>query len=132
MVSGLTIPLLGGLFWKGSHWVGAITAMLSGGAVTAGLQWFKVSISPNIEREKLIEQFDNLRQYLPIPDVSIEGMRKFEITEVVNAAQLIHIPLGDIHFYLPLGLDPNVFGIATSAVFFFGLSWILKKREELK
>lgn len=130
MVSGLTVPLLGGLFWKGSHWIGAIAAMISGGSVTASLQYFKVELSTAGTREEVIENFEKIRQYLPDTSVNVDNLRKFEVAEIVNDAQMIYIKAMDLHFTLPYGLDPNIFGILTSAIFFFGLSWILKTTKE--
>lgn len=126
MVSGLTIPLIGGLFWRRSNAYGAFGGMLVGGAVTATLQAFKVKLSAALEKEELIAEFNKIREYLPNPDVVIEGMRKSEITSLVNKNQLIHMG-AENYFHLPYGLDPNVFGIAASAIVFFGLGLMFSK-----
>lgn len=126
MVSGLTIPLIGGLFWRRSNAYGAFAGMLIGGVVTSTLQAFKVTLPAAMEKKALIAEFDRLRQYLPNPDAVIEGLRKSEIANLVNKSQLIHLG-GENYFYLPLGLDPNVFGILSSAVAFFGLGLLISK-----
>lgn len=44
MVSGLFVPILAGLFWNATSANAALTSMLCGGGVTAGLSYFAISL----------------------------------------------------------------------------------------
>ncbi len=129
MVSGLTIPLIGGLFWKHSKSVGAFWAMLVGGIITFMLQWNNVTISEALDRGKLIERFNELKASVPaFANVNPETLTKIQIADKVNSEGLINF--FGWYFHLPYGLDPNIFGITASAIVFFGLSLMIKKNKD--
>jgi SSS family solute:Na+ symporter len=129
MVSGLTVPLVGGLFWNKSNSTAAFSAMLLGGIVTSSLQWNKITLGEKLGREALVTRFNELKEFVPaFANNSVETFKNSEIVDKVNSAQIIHFDLTDLYFKLPYGLDPNIFGIGASAILFFGLGYLLTKK----
>ena len=52
-----------------------------------------------------------------------------QVVESINKMQIIDLPFVDFLFKLPLGLDPNVFGILLSAIIFVTYSLIYPKNK---
>ena len=128
MVSGLTIPLIGGLFWKRSNHIAAFWSMIVGGVTTFMLQWNNVTISEALSRKEVVSRFVELREAVPqFAEITVKNLSKIEIADKINSAQLID--LFGLYFHLPFGLDPNIFGITASAIVFFGFGFLLYKKK---
>ncbi len=128
MVSGLTIPLLGGLFWKKKNPIAAASAMIVGGTTTFLLQWNNVSLSQASSKEAIVNKFNIIKDSLSsLSGIDPEALTKIQLAEIINSEQLIH--LFGFYFKLPFGLDPNIFGITASAVVFFALSYIYQNKQ---
>jgi len=130
MVSGLFIPILGALFWKKSSPTGALWGMITGGLVTAILQAHKITLSTTLSKSTVMERFNELSNHLNLSTIPAESLTPGKIINAINSQQIIHINSLDIYFKLPHALDPNVFGIAASAIVFIVLSLIFPKKNK--
>ncbi len=126
MVSGLLVPLIGGLVFKVRNSLAAIVSMILGGVVTVTLMTLRISpsgedlTSKKLEflHEKYPEVMERLQQGDPVPA---------ELARSIQDAQLLRWEFFDLSFRLPWSLDPNIFGIATSLLLFVTLSWTNRK-----
>ncbi|GAA5035898.1 solute:Na+ symporter, SSS family protein [Marivirga lumbricoides] len=128
MVSGLFIPIMGGLFWKKSSTTGAFYAMLAGGFTTALLQANKVTLSLASRKGEILSSIKKFDHLIPNNE-AFDMMTPGQIATVINKLQVIHVPLSDAFFKLPLGLDPNVFGITISGIIFITLSYLFPNKN---
>ncbi len=117
MVSGLLVPLIGGLVFRIRKPNAAIASMLLGGVTTVVLM--SLRITPKAEAltsEKLVslqESFPHIMERLQESD-KVPATLAREIED----AQLLRSELLDISFQLPWSLDPNIFGISASLLVF--------------
>jgi solute:Na+ symporter, SSS family len=119
MVAGLFVPIIGALYWKRSSTTGALFSMIVGGVVTMFLSIYLVEFGYGMERAAIEEQLALLAVEFPaLANLDPSGMTNFELIGAINAIKPVVIePLG-LHFSLPLGLDPIVFGISSAALVF--------------
>ncbi len=129
MVSGLFVPILGGLFWKKSSTTAAFYSMLLGGLTTAVLQANKVTLSLASSREELMERIARFKHLLNFDEKTIEVMTPGQIANSINKVQIISVPFSDSFLKLPLNLDPNVFGITVSAIIFVSFSYLFPNKK---
>lgn len=118
MVSGLTVPLVGGLFWKRRTVYGAMSAMIAGGLTTLLLQWNNLAVSGTIAKSKAIKLINNIDPMFEESLRELFNTNKEKFAELINSAGIIDIPFTDLYFRLPYGLDPNIYGITVSALIF--------------
>lgn len=130
MVSGLFIPIMGALFWKKSSATGAFWGMISGGLVTALLQYNKITLSTNLTKVEVKQVVNRLSEQSELADISFARHSVDQIISQINSSQLIVLDTIDLYFSLPFGLDPNVFGILASLVAFVSLSIIYPTKKE--
>jgi len=124
MVSGLFIPIMGALFWKKSSSTGAFWGMLAGGSITAVLQASKVSLSTTLNKSEVLNVFNTLNDKVDLSHIAADHLSPGKLINAINTSQVIKLDMIDVYFKLPYHLDPNVFGIAASAVVFIVLSLI--------
>lgn len=123
MVAGLFVPVIGALYWKKSSAAGAMTAMISGGVVTMVLSIYMIDFGYGMERDIIETQILSLTKLFPEVNFSeMMNLSKHELVAELNHQKMISISPLDIHFRLPLGLDPIVFGILTAAFSFVTVS----------
>ncbi|MBC5991770.1 sodium:solute symporter family protein [Pontibacter cellulosilyticus] len=133
MVSGLFVPVLGALFWKKRSSVAAFWAMLMGGVVTVVLQVFMLaSIGAGTDMVLLAKQ---LQPYFA-EAVNLQALTTPELQALVNQTlstnSLVHIPVMGLTFKLPYNLNPNLFGLSTSAILYFTLTILYPDKEKNK
>jgi len=128
MVSGLTVPLIGGLFWKRRTIKGALGAMVIGGFTTLFLQWNNLSVSGSLAKSKAIQLINNIDPLFERNLRVLYETNREKFLEIVNNAQIIDIPFIDLYFKLPYGLDPNIYGITISAVVFILFGYLAKSK----
>ena len=121
MVSGLFVPILGGLFWKKSNNNAAFMAMIAGGFTTALLQANKITFGAATKMPELRTFIDEARSKVEFTGINLENMTPGQVVESINKMQIIDLPFTEFLFKLPLGLDPNVFGIFTFSYNFCNL-----------
>lgn len=126
IVSGLTVPLIGGLFWKRRTIKGALGAMVIGGFTTLFLQWNNLSVSGSLAKSKAIQLINNIDPLFERNLRVLYETNREKFLEIVNNAQIIDIPFIDLYFKLPYGLDPNIYGITISAVVFILFGYLAK------
>lgn len=117
MVSGLLVPLIGGLVFRIRSPSAAIASMILGGSTTVILM--SLRIAPKAEAltpEKLasLEKsfpgvLERLREGDPVPSVMARS---------IEDAQLLRWDWLELSFQLPWSLDPNIFGISASLLIF--------------
>lgn len=129
MVSGLFVPILGGLFWKKSNANAAFMAMIAGGFTTAFLQANKLTMATSATVEELKEVVTKYATQLSFSGLDFSSMSPGQLVKAINKMQIIELPLTDTVFTLALGLDPNVFGILLSAIIFVTYSLIYPKNK---
>ncbi|WNB17605.1 sodium:solute symporter family protein [Marivirga arenosa] len=129
MVSGLFVPILGGLFWKKSNNNAAFASMLTGGFITAVLQANKITFGTATKMDEIRTFIERASNYVGFADLNLAEMTPGQMVNVVNKMQIIELPFSDFLFKLPLGLDPNVFGIFFSAIIFVSFSLIYPKTK---
>ncbi|MFB6259015.1 MAG: sodium:solute symporter [Flavobacteriales bacterium] len=123
MVSGLLIPLLGGLLFNMRNPRGAIASMILGGGTTAILQSWRLnpnkgSLSPErlqAIKERFSAPMNRILEDRPPVD---ELAHSPELARAIEGAQLLHSEHLQLSFQLPLGLHPNLFGIGLSLLIF--------------
>ncbi len=117
MVSGLLVPLLGGLIFRVRNSLAAMASMVIGGLVTVFLQIHKITVAADaITREKLLalqERFPGVLDHL-----NFDEMSRLQVTDAIKDAQLIGAEWAGSSFPLPFKLDPNIFGITASLCIF--------------
>ncbi len=128
MVSGLFVPIIGGLFWKKSSAKAAFYSMIAGGLTTAMLQANKVTLSLAASKDEVMEQVNRFKYLLDYEHLKFDSLTPGQIAEAVNKIQVIKIPFTEGFFMLPYSIDPNIFGIAISAVIFISFSYIFPKK----
>jgi len=128
MVSGLFVPILGGLFWKKSNHNAAFGAMIGGGLTTAVLQAHKITFGTATSMEELKAFISKVQPATNFEGMNVQSMTSGKLVEAINRMQIIDLPFID-NFKLPLALDPNVFGILISAVIFVTLTLIYPKNR---
>ncbi|GJQ62213.1 MAG: solute:Na+ symporter, SSS family protein [Melioribacteraceae bacterium] len=131
MVSGLTVPLIGGLFWKRRTITGALAAMILGGFTTLFLQWNNLVVSGTIAKGKAIKLISNIDPLFETNLRQLLQTNKEKFVELVNNSQIIDIPFMDIYFRLPYGLDPNIYGITVSALIFILIGYLTKSGNNI-
>lgn len=134
MVSGLFVPLLGALFWKRKSSVAAFWAMLVGGVVTVLLQ-VSILSGPGTEADLSqvgteIHSYFTLEQQENWSYLSKEAQREL-IQETISENSIIKLPLLDLTFRLPYGLDPNLFGLMASLLLFISLTYLYPNKSKL-
>jgi SSS family solute:Na+ symporter len=128
MVSGLFVPILGGLFWKKSNNNAAFSAMIGGGLTTAVLQAHKITFGTATSMEELKAFISKAQPAINFEGMKVESMTSGKLVEAINRMQIIDLPFID-NFKLPLSLDPNVFGILMSTIIFVTLTLIYPKNR---
>lgn len=117
MVSGLLVPLIGGLLFGIRSSLAAILSMVLGGGTTFLLQ--SLRWAPG--RKALAEgKLGELRDRFPelVQRAENEAETGAELARGIQEAQLIRSELFDVAFQLPFGLHPNIFGISLSLLAF--------------
>lgn len=131
MVSGLFVPVLGALFWKKRSSVAAFWAMLMGGVVTVVSQVFMLTAATVQVDVLLLAQ--QLQPYFSEP-VNLQALSTPELQALVNktitANSIVHIPVMGYTFKLPYNLDPNLFGLTTSAILYFTLTILYPDKQK--
>lgn len=121
MVSGLLIPLIGGLVFGMRSSSGAISAMLFGGGLTALLQtWHLKPEIPSLQSKELTELGE--RYPSVVERVREESKSVPELVRGLEEAQLMRSELFELSFQLPMSLHPNIFGISLSLLVFLLVS----------
>ncbi|GAB3197589.1 SSS family solute:Na+ symporter [Pontibacter aydingkolensis] len=132
MVSGLFIPILGALFWERRSSLAAFWAMLMGGVVTVVLQVFMVSEAVN--QAAILSLMQQFQPYFAQP-VNLEALTTTELqllfNQTIASNSIVHIPAMGLTFKLPFNLDPNLFGLSTSAVLYFTLTILYPDKRKL-
>lgn len=129
MVSGLFIPILGGLFWKKSNSNAAFASMIAGGLTTAVLQANKITFGTATKLDELRTFINGAKSKIEFKGINLETMTPGQGVDTINKMQIIDLPFSEVLFTLPLGLDPNVFGIVISAIIFVTYSLIYPKKK---
>jgi SSS family solute:Na+ symporter len=129
MVSGLFVPILGGLFWKKSNSNAAFASMIAGGLTTAVLQANKITFGTATKMPELRTFIEEAKSSIEFKGIILEKMTPGQVVESINKMQIIDLPFTEFLFKLPLGLDPNVFGILLSAIIFVTYSLIYPKNK---
>lgn len=129
MVSGLFVPIMGGLFWKKSNNNAAFMAMLTGGFTTAVLQANKITFGGATKMDELRTFINSAKSSIDIAGINLENMAPDRIIDSINKMQIIDLPFTEMIFKLPLGLDPNVFGILFSAIIFVTYTLMYPKNK---
>ncbi|WP_299822133.1 sodium:solute symporter family protein [uncultured Pontibacter sp.] len=133
MVSGLFVPVLGALFWSKRSSVAAFWAMLMGGLVTVVLQVFMLSTAAAENEAAMLAQ--QLQAYFN-DGVQFAALSTLELQELVRqtiaANSIVHIPVLGLTFRLPYNLDPNLFGLITSAILYFTLTHLYPDKPKNK
>ncbi len=135
MVSGLLVPIVGGLIFRARNSLAAFLSMILGGSTTLFLQLHKVSIPGTFvsffgdkdvsayPRERVAEWYGILQERFPaLLKKSPIGLDKQAMAEQADQ-QLIWVRSLDIAFQLPWQLDPNIFGIGASFFIFMLTLW---------
>ena len=103
--------------------------MLGGGTTTLILLLNKVTLSESSGIAGLRQSYSALAQRFEVlSGTEVSGMTKLEIVGIVERSQLIDIGWLGLHFALPFGLDPNIFGIQVSAIAFGLVSIVFRRR----
>lgn len=119
MVSGLFIPVLAALIWKNRNATAAFWSMLLGGSTTLMLQLHKLTLSESESLASVQNAFRALQdRFIVLKDVDVDSMSKLDLVNRAANSQLIDISWLNVHFSLPFGLDPNIFGISIAAIVF--------------
>ncbi|MEJ8802386.1 sodium:solute symporter family protein [Pontibacter sp. H249] len=130
MVSGLFVPVLGALFWKKRSSVAAFWAMLMGGVVTVVLQVFMLDASATQTDITLLAH--QLQPYFA-EAVSLEALTATEmhalVSQTLAANSIVQLPVAGL-IKLPYNLDPNLFGLTTSAVLYFTLTILYPNKHK--
>ncbi|RUA32169.1 MAG: sodium:solute symporter family protein [Bacteroidetes bacterium] len=129
MVSGLFVPILGGLFWNKTNGNAAFSAMIVGGLTTALLQANKITFATATKMSELRTFMNEAKPQVEFTGVNIDKMTPGQLVTSINKMQIIDFPFTEYLFKLPLGLDPNVFGICFSAIIFVTFSLIYPKNK---
>ena len=133
MVSGLFVPVLGALFWKKRSSVAAFWAMLMGGIVTVVLQVF--ILAPVSADANLLLLAEQLQPYFANAE-NVSGSSAAELLNLLNQTigtnSIVHIPAAGLTFTLPYNLDPNLFGLTTSAILYFTLTILYPDKSKNK
>jgi SSS family solute:Na+ symporter len=126
MVSGLLVPLIGGLVFNVRRPAAAIASMVLGGSITVLLIAFR--IAPQAEaltrdriaalEDRFPEVMERIQEGSPTPSA---------LSRAVEDAQLLRSEHLDLAFQLPWALDPNVFGIMGSLLVFLILGRTARK-----
>lgn len=133
MVSGLLVPLLGGLVFKAKSSLAAVSAMLTGGLCTLMLEGFKVGISTQQSVAAINTKIDKLSTHFPsLGDLDLASYTKLELIRQVKEMQMVAIPTLDLYFKLPFGLDANIFGILASLIVFVIINTISRKGKNIR
>jgi SSS family solute:Na+ symporter len=125
MVSGLLVPLIGGVFFNKRTSIGAITAMILGGTVTLLLSSNIYRTSEDLPKAEIIQTV----QHVPglnakfdldtLRDLPKEAVVK-RLNNYASSEKLVYTDLFSrkepVSFFLPLRLDPNIFGILAALV----------------
>jgi SSS family solute:Na+ symporter len=129
MVSGLFVPILGGLFWKKSNSNAAFASMIAGGLTTAILQANKITFGTATKMPELRTFIGEAKSSIEFTGINLENLTPGKGVEIINKMQIIDLPFYEGLFKLPLGLDPNVFGILLSAIIFVTYSLLDPKNN---
>ena len=132
MVSGLLVPIVGALFWKRSHPIGALVAMLGGGSFTLLLQVFRLNLGENPTQKQIIKTSQIISRHFESVNFNLRHAEHHAdmlptLQEYINNHRLIFIDFIEVSFVLPLNLDANFYGLILSATLFICLSLILPK-----
>ena len=133
MVSGLFVPVLGALFWKKRSSIAAFWAMLMGGVVTVVLQVFM--LNSTVTQADAYGWAQQLQPYFAY-SVSLQALTAPElqalVAETISSNSIVHIPVADLLFKLPYNLDPNLFGLITSAFLYVTLTILYPDKHKNK
>tara|TARA_R100000152_G_C6686956_1_gene119471 strand:- start:465 stop:776 length:312 start_codon:yes stop_codon:yes gene_type:complete len=103
--------------------------MIAGGFTTALLQANKITFGTATKMPELRTFIDEAKSKFEFTGINLENMTPGQVVESINKMQIIDLPFVDFLFKLPLGLDPNVFGILLSAIIFVTYSLIYPKNK---
>lgn len=129
MVSGLLIPILGGLFLRRTpHPANALATMLMGGTVTLMLQLHQVKVSTEDSEQHIRRTAQLIDQQEPeaLTGVAVNEISTEKLLELVksflNNHTLISLESVETAFVLPWNLDANVYGLTAAILTFLCLS----------
>lgn len=126
MVAGLFVPVIGALYWRRSSSAAAMSAMLVGGLLTIFLQVNQVTIPNNSSEPEVIERMGQLKNTFPqLQSFGWTDLSSTEKIDLINTSNLISLDFLNLHFILPLQLDPLVFGIAGALGVFVLMSYLI-------
>jgi solute:Na+ symporter, SSS family len=133
MVSGLFVPLIGALYWKRKSSIAAFWAMLLGGLITVLLQAGMLAGSASTDNNPRIEAA--LLTYVPEQqqldwDKLNTSTKQELLQDVLLQNSIVDFPMFNITFKLPLGLDPNLFGLLTSLLLFISLTYLYPNKTQ--
>lgn len=130
MVSGLLVPLLGGLYGKTRSPTAAIASMFVGGITTLLFQTNKLLINQGDSRDVLMQKAEKLQSIFPdIAKQNLTGMEEGELYSTLKSTiaheRIIDLDFAGVIFKMPFDLDANIYGIAASALIFVILTNIM-------
>ncbi len=135
MVSGLFIPIIGALYWRRAAPAGALSAMIAGGGTTMFLQLHQWGVTRDMAQEVLVEKGRSIAHLVPaLADNEWTSLSQFKLyqhlNEVTEGIRIFDISWLNTRLAVPLDLDPNIYGITVSLLFFVGLSLAFPKNRE--
>ncbi|MER2999460.1 sodium:solute symporter family protein [Pontibacter populi] len=135
MVSGLFVPIIGALFWKRRSNVAAFWAMLMGGIVTVLLQ---TTILTTIDENANLQTIaGSIYSYFPATlqqNWSSLGNPELYslLQQTIAANSIVYLPVINLSFRLPFGLDPNFFGLSASCIIYITLTYLYPNKNKNK